>query len=83
MTLLGSLDINLQDAQELLTLVGKIPEVLDRYITHRFPLDEIGRAFDTQIDGRCGKILLYPWAGSTNDPAADDPAASAPLVGRT
>ncbi len=58
----GSLDINLHDAQQLLSLIGTIPDQLDRFITHRLPLERIGEAFEAQIARECGKIVLYPWA---------------------
>lgn len=58
----GSLDINLHDAQQLLDLIGSIPDQLDRFITHRLPLERIDEAFDAQIARECGKVVLYPWA---------------------
>lgn len=60
--LMGSLDINRNDADKLLHMIQNIPETLDIFITHRFPLESISQAFDLQLSKECGKILLYPWA---------------------
>lgn len=62
-TLLGSLDINRYDADQLLDMIARIPDQLDKYITHRFALADIAMAFELQAARECGKIVLYPWAG--------------------
>ena len=61
LTLRGSLDINLNDAQKLLGHIKDARHLIDKYITHRYPLAEIDKAWEQQISGRCGKIILYPW----------------------
>jgi L-iditol 2-dehydrogenase len=60
-TLLGSLDINLRDGDALLQSIGRMSERVDMFITHRFPLEEIGAAFETQVAHECGKVVLHPW----------------------
>lgn len=62
-TLLGSLDINRRDGDRMLRMIEQIPEQLDTYITHRFPLADISDAFELQAARECGKIVLYPWSG--------------------
>lgn len=59
--LLGTLDINRADGVSLMGMIGEIPDVLDAFITHRFPLSRIADAFELQIKRECGKIVLYPW----------------------
>jgi len=36
---------------------------LDKLITHRFPMDEAQKAFELQLTGKCGKVVLHPWEG--------------------
>lgn len=60
-TLLGHLDINLGGARRLMRMIGRIPDQIDKYITHRYPLRLISDAFERQITHQCGKIVLYPW----------------------
>ncbi|MDA0632745.1 zinc-binding dehydrogenase [Nonomuraea sp. MCN248] len=61
-TLMGSLDINLADAGPLLRMISRVPDQIERFITHRYPLDRIGEAFERQSRYECGKIVLYPWS---------------------
>jgi L-iditol 2-dehydrogenase len=60
-TLLGSLDLNRRDAGRLMRMIGQIPQQLDTFITHRYPLHRIAEAFERQLAYECGKIVLYPW----------------------
>lgn len=57
----GSLDINRNDASELLQIIRAAGEDIDTLITHRLPLADIGAAWALQERGACGKIVLYPW----------------------
>jgi L-iditol 2-dehydrogenase len=60
-TLLGSLDINRHDAGRLMRLIRQVPDQVDTFITHRYPLGRIADAFEAQIARECGKVVLYPW----------------------
>jgi threonine dehydrogenase-like Zn-dependent dehydrogenase len=60
-SLMGSLDLNRSDAGRLLDVIVAVPEHLDRFITHSYPLDQIADAFERQISYESGKIILYPW----------------------
>lgn len=62
-TLLGSLDFNRLDAPRLLRMIAAVPERIEAFITHRYPLAQIGEAFERQIARECGKIVLHPWQG--------------------
>jgi len=35
--------------------------VIGKMITHLFSLDEIQKAWETQVAGQCGKVLIHPW----------------------
>jgi L-iditol 2-dehydrogenase len=61
-SLLGTLDINRNDARRLLEVIRSLPGRLDTYITHRLPLSRIGAAFEAQAMYQTGKVLLRPWA---------------------
>ena len=63
LTLVGSWHYNLADAPRLMRAIGELGEQLDRLITHRFGIDDIQRAWETQVSGQCGKVLLLPWEG--------------------
>jgi len=63
LTLLGSWHFNLADSPRLLRMIGDIGAELDKLITHRFPLSDIQRAWETQLSGQCGKVILLPWEG--------------------
>lgn len=56
----GSLDFNLNDAGRLIEMIGELGDRLDSYITHRFPLSGIRDAWERQLSGECGKVILYP-----------------------
>jgi L-iditol 2-dehydrogenase len=60
-TLFGNWHWNLGDADRFLQVVGGSGELLDTVITHRFPMSRIQEAWELQLAGECGKILLYPW----------------------
>ncbi len=35
--------------------------LIDRIITHTFPIDRIQDALETQASGKCGKVFIHPW----------------------
>jgi L-iditol 2-dehydrogenase len=59
-TISGSLDLYLQHAPAMMELIGRATTQIDRFITHRLPLAQIQEAWETQLTGDCGKIVLYP-----------------------
>ncbi len=63
LTLIGSWHFNLAHAPRLMNMIGEVGDQLDILITHRFPLAEIQRAWETQLSGQCGKVILQPWEG--------------------
>ena len=62
--LIGSWHFNMADTPRMMNMIGEIGEQLDKLITHRFSIDDIQRAWETQLSGQCGKVLLQPWEGS-------------------
>lgn len=61
-TLRGSLDLYLQHVPGMFDAISRTGHLIDRLITHLFPLDEIGDAWKLQLSRECGKIILLPWA---------------------
>jgi threonine dehydrogenase-like Zn-dependent dehydrogenase len=61
LTLIGSRHYNLADFPKLMRVIQTSP-LIDRLISHRFPLSDIQAAFDCSISRRSAKIILDPWA---------------------
>ncbi len=64
LTLVGSWHYNLADAPRLMHAIGNLGEQLDMLITHRFGIDDIQSAWELQVSGQCGKVILLPWEGN-------------------
>lgn len=60
-TLHGCWHWNLRHAPQMMQLIRDCGDLIDRQVTHRFPMAQVGAAWDLQLSGECGKILLYPW----------------------
>ncbi|MEJ5251241.1 MAG: zinc-binding dehydrogenase [Chthonomonadetes bacterium] len=52
---------NLADTPRMLQVIRSCGNLLDRMITHRFPLTRVQEAWELQMTGNCGKVILYPW----------------------
>lgn len=61
LTLHGSWHFRLGDVPRIMQAIQRSGAAIDRLITHRFPMDSIAAAFDLQLSGQCGKVLLKPW----------------------
>jgi L-iditol 2-dehydrogenase len=61
LTLRGSWHYNLADTPRIMKIIRESSKSLDNLITHKFSLGEVQKAWDLQLTGDCGKILLYPW----------------------
>jgi L-iditol 2-dehydrogenase len=59
--LFGSWHYNLKDTPKLMRMIQQLGSALDGLISHRFPLNEIQTAWETQVSGECAKVLLKPW----------------------
>lgn len=60
-TLHGVWHWNLCDAPLMMRMIRACGELLDRQITHTFPLARVRDAWELQLTGECGKVLLQPW----------------------
>jgi len=62
--LIGSWHYNLADTPRMMAMISRVGDKLDQLITHRYPIDDIQSAWETQLSGQCGKVILQPWEGS-------------------
>lgn len=61
LTLHGIWHYNLNDIPKLFQIVEECSGLLDKLITHKFPLNKVEEAWELQTTRQCGKVLLYPW----------------------
>ncbi|MGB2819504.1 MAG: zinc-binding dehydrogenase [Phycisphaerae bacterium] len=52
---------NLADTPRMMQTIRGSRDLLDRQITHTFPLANVQDAWELQITGECGKVILRPW----------------------
>ena len=50
-----------RDTQAMLQTIRQSRAMLDQVITHTFPMREVKQAWELQMTGACGKIILHPW----------------------
>jgi threonine dehydrogenase-like Zn-dependent dehydrogenase len=62
LTLHGIWHWNLHDRYPFFRMIRDTGHMIDRQITHRFPMSRVQDAWDLQLTGNCGKVLLDPWA---------------------
>jgi L-iditol 2-dehydrogenase len=51
---------NLNDTDEMIDLIRTSKQKISKLITHIFPLEKIEEAFELQLTGHCGKVILRP-----------------------
>ena len=61
LTITGSWHWNLNDTKKMMGTIKNAKNLINKLISHRFPLSEVEDAFKLQISGECGKVLLHPW----------------------
>ncbi len=61
LTFHGSWHYNLADTPAVLRVARACAGQLDRMITHTFPISQVQAAWELQVEGSCGKVLLDPW----------------------
>jgi len=61
LTLHGAWHWNLSDTPLMMQVLKKSAGLLDRVITHKFPLRNVKDAWELQLTGNCGKVMLKPW----------------------
>lgn len=62
LTLHGAWHYSLADAPRIMRVVSEAGPLLDTMTTHTFPMSRVQEAFELQLGGRCGKVILHPWA---------------------
>ena len=62
LTLVGSWHYNLADTPKMMRMIADMGDTLDTLISHRFPLNQVQQAWETQVSGNCAKVILYPWS---------------------
>jgi threonine dehydrogenase-like Zn-dependent dehydrogenase len=53
---------NLHDQARMWRTIRACGPQLDQLITHRFPMSRVKEAWELQLGGQCGKVLLDPWS---------------------
>jgi L-iditol 2-dehydrogenase len=51
-----------RDGERMFETIRRAGPLLDRLVTHRFALDDVAAAWELQLTGECGKVLLFPWS---------------------
>jgi threonine dehydrogenase-like Zn-dependent dehydrogenase len=46
---------------EMFTVIRRNTSKLDQLVTHKYSMSDVKKAFETQMSGKCGKIILFPW----------------------
>ena len=57
----GSWHWNLCDTPRIMQMVRDCGDLIDKQITHTFPMSRAGEAWELQLTGECGKVVLHPW----------------------
>ena len=50
-----------RDAEAMFRTIRQSRAMLDRVITHVFRMRDVKKAWELQLTGNCGKIILHPW----------------------
>jgi len=61
LTLHGVWHWNLRDTPRMMQTIAAAGAMLDKAITHTFPMSRVAEAWELQMTHQCGKVLLYPW----------------------
>ena len=61
LTLHGIWHWNLTFTHRFMRLIADCRDLIDQQITHTFPLSRVQEAWELQMTGNCGKVLLNPW----------------------
>ena len=64
LTIHGGWHWNIGAVDRIFQVIRECGELINKQITHSFPLDQSRQAWELQLSGKCGKVLLYPWGNS-------------------
>ena len=62
LTLHGIWHYNLKDIPKIFNTAKQSKKLLDKMITHFFPMSKVKDAWELQMTRQCGKVMLNPWA---------------------
>jgi len=57
----GNWHYNLSEYPRILRTIRGSGDKLDKFITHTFPMSQVQEAWELQMTGNCGKVVLDPW----------------------
>ena len=61
LTLVGAWHYNLKHVPGIMQFISVRRPVMDRLISHVFPLEQVQQAWEVQVAGACAKVVLKPW----------------------
>jgi L-iditol 2-dehydrogenase len=61
LTIHGAWHWNFGAVDRIFQVIRRHGDLIDKQITHKYPLEKVADAWDLQLTGNCGKVLLYPW----------------------
>ena len=61
LTLSGVWHYNINSVPRLLKTIAANGDAIDKLLTHRMPMSSVQEAWEVQVKGECGKIILHPW----------------------
>lgn len=61
LSLHGAWHWNLRGTPQIMQVIRESRPKLEKLITHRFPMSKVQDAWELQITGNCGKVILKPW----------------------
>lgn len=50
-----------KDGEAMFKTIRGSADLLEKQITHRLPMSRVKDAWELQLTGQCGKIILHPW----------------------
>jgi len=53
---------HVKDSHAMFETIRRAGPLLDTFITHTFPMSRVKDAWELQVTGECGKVILDPWA---------------------
>lgn len=60
-TIHGAWHFGLADADRIMRVIAGSGALVDQMVTHQLPMARAQEAFELQVTGQCGKVLLHPW----------------------
>ncbi|MDR3707333.1 MAG: zinc-binding dehydrogenase [Capsulimonadaceae bacterium] len=61
LTLHGIWHWNLRHAQKMMHMIRCVDSDLNKLITHTYPMEAVQKAWELQVTGECGKVILHPF----------------------